>query len=222
MEEFGCASISTSYVTFIIFYLPQAVFSLITAILSLKFLTSAKCVWIKTCFPALTLHRFRRHRAEMNEMLSSHSDVTPNNYIRMMMITFTMLLFHIPILILIIILPSVLIADQKSALESLHTSWAPGHNASLSVIHLVSSQELDGMGSWTIFSLKWSEWIFVLDAILFFSIFGTTSQAMRRYRAATSYILEKIGLKKKEHPSMAASDIMFSSNPRAPRRQPVR
>jgi len=137
------------------------------------------------------------------------------------MITLTMLLFNVPILIFIVILPATLIADQRDTLNPLRTSWGLIHDTSLSVILKVSAKQW-GDGRWQVLSLKWNEWMYVLDAILFFSIFGTTPQAVRRYRSATSYILERIGLKKKQQSSMAASDIMFSSDPQTPSRQPVR
>jgi len=131
-----------------------------------------------------------------------------------------MLLFNVLILFLIGIFPAALIAVQRDPLTSLHASWGFVNDRSLNVILKVSAQEW-GTNIWLVFAVKCTEWMYVLDAILFFSIFGTTPQAMRRYRSATLYILEKIGLQKKK-PSMAASDIMFSSNPQVPHRQPVR
>jgi len=209
VEEYGCSSqaVGYSHVTFIIIYLPQVTCNLTAAALS-----------------TLTLQRFRRHRAEIIEILSRHSDVTPNNYIRMIVITYIMLLFNIPNLVIVIVtvtLAAGLIA-KGNAITLPHASWGFIHDGSPSVILKVSAQEW-GTNNWLVFTVKWTEWIYVPDAIFFFSIFGTTPHAMRRYRSATSYILEKIGLKKKkEQPSMAVSDIIFGSNSQAPHRQPVR
>jgi len=140
-----------------------------------------------------------------------------------MIITYTMLLFNVPNLVMVMVtVVTGLVADQGSALKFPHANWAFRQDGSLSVIHQVTAQEW-GSNIWLVFTVKWNEWIYVLDAIFLFSIFGTTPQAICCYRSAISCILSKIGLKQRQQePSVAVSDVMFSSNPLAPRRQPVR
>jgi len=154
----------------------------------------------------------------MDEVLSSHSDVTTNRYIRVMTITCLMLLLDLTsFVVLVVLLTITLIEGQESDANQPYRSWANVHDGSLKYIIQTPAQEW-GYDKWQVFTIKWSEWIYVLHAIVFFSTFGTTPEAMRRYRSATLYILERIGLKKQQQPSKAVSDIMFSSNPQAPRR----
>ncbi len=154
----------------------------------------------------------------MNEVLSSHSDVTQNKYIRVMTITCLTLLLDLPALIVLV--ATKLIEGQESDINHSYRSWAFIHDGSLSKILQTTAHEWGG-DKWQVFNVKWNEWMYVLHAMVFFSIFGTTPESLRRYRSAISCVLESIGLKKKTQATAGASEIMFSSNP-PPRRQPAR
>lgn len=145
------------------------------------------------------------HQIEMNEVLSSHPDVTRNKYIRVMIFTFLNFLLNVPVNIALL----VLVATGTGAFNGPYRSWASVH-AHFNDIPQITAQEW-GSDKLAVFLVKAGEWAYVLEAICFFAIFGTTPEARRRYHSALSCILIKFGLKK-EQSSPALSDIMFCSN----------
>ena len=76
----------------------------------------------------------------------------------------------------------------------------------------VSEWSLD---KWTIFTVKWDEWVYVFHAIAFFCTFGTTPEMRSYYRAAFWFIPERLGYKRKQVVSETAtvSNVAFNSNP---------
>lgn len=145
------------------------------------------------------------HQIEMNEVLSSHPDVTRNKYIRVMIFTFLNFLLNVPVNIALL----VLVATGTGAFNGPYGSWAAVH-AHFNDIPQITAQEW-GSDKLAVFLVKAGEWAYVLEAVCFFAIFGTTPEARRRYHSALSCILVKFGLKK-EQSSPELSDIMFCSN----------
>ncbi|KLO14101.1 fungal pheromone STE3G-protein-coupled receptor [Schizopora paradoxa] len=200
-EEQGCTTTSYSFVTYIINYVPQLVLILIATFLA-----------------PFTLQRFLRHRREMNEFLCSHSNVTPNRYIRVMAITCLTIVLDLPILIINI--TRQLVMGKESGYNQPYVSWAYVHNgadgalegAGLSQILQLSVDDW-GWSMWRILNVKWNEWIYVLHAVVFFALFGTTPEAKRNYRVAVQYVFNALNFKKENAKiTTTASNMKFASD----------
>ncbi|KLO14128.1 fungal pheromone STE3G-protein-coupled receptor [Schizopora paradoxa] len=200
IEEIGCQAANYSYVTYVIIYVPQFFLNLIAVALA-----------------PFTLQKFIRHRSEMNEVISSQTNATPNKYIRVMVVTCLNLLFDLPVLVIIVVTHAV--QGHTETMNFPFYSWEFIHDTLNMIVETDASMWGAPGRGWQVFENKWNEWIYVLQAIVFFCVFGTTPEARRRYRCALSWVLEKTRLKKKA-PSKEESDMVFNSNPARP--NPVR
>ncbi len=169
--------------------------------------------------PALTLRTFLRHRKEMNEFLSSSQDISHNKYGRLMVIAGLDTLFNLPVAITIII--TEILQGQESTLNYPYISWKNVHDGgggnfpgqSLSTIVQVPASDWS-TDSWSVFIVKWNEWVCVLHAVTFFSVFGTTPEMRQRYRTAFWFVPERLGYKGPRASEVeTVSDVAFGSNP---------
>jgi len=201
-EESGCASDMYSYVGYLS-YGPQLTSSLGCVILA-----------------PLTLRAFLRHRKEMNEYLSSSQDITYSKYSRLMVVACLDTLFNLPVSITIII--TEILEGKGNALNNPYISWKNVHDGeggnapglSLSSILQIPASEWSSGGRWSVLAVKWDEWIYVLHAITFFLVFGTTPEMRRYYRTAFWFIPERLGYKRWRVSEVETlSDVMFNSNP---------
>jgi len=202
LEEEGCSYVEYSYVGYIIYYAPAFIASLGSAFLA-----------------PLTLRTFMRHRKEMNEYLSSNQDITTNKYKRLMAIALLDTIFNLPVLIIILV--TSIAAGKYSPLNSPYVSWKNVHDgaggllpgASLSTILQTTASSWSTNG-WTVFNIKWDEWIYVLHAIIFFAVFGTTPEMRQYYRSALWFVPERCGYKQRRvSEEQTVSEVMFNSNP---------
>ena len=62
--------------------------------------------------------------------------------------------------------------------------------------------------------IKRDEWLYVLHAIMFFCVFGTTPEMRSYYRSAFWFILERLGYKRRANSEMETiSDVVSNFNP---------
>ncbi|KLO14122.1 STE3-domain-containing protein [Schizopora paradoxa] len=195
-EEIGCQSIADSYAAYVIFYVPQIAFSLTSV-----------------AFAPFTIVRFIRHRREMNEILSTDSNMTSRRCMRALTITYVTLLLNLPILAVLV---TTLIAGHESNLDRPSQSWSFVRYGWLSKI-IQTTAETWGNDKWQVLAVKWNEWIYVVHGIIFFSIFGTTEEARISYRIIAANIWAKIGLRRRVEDPTLTSEITFSSNPHCQR-----
>jgi len=59
--------------------------------------------------------------------------------------------------------------------------------------------------------IKWNEWLYVLHAVVFFSVFGTTPKMRQHYWSALWFVPERCGYNVSEVETI--SDVAFNSNP---------
>ncbi|KLO09464.1 fungal pheromone STE3G-protein-coupled receptor [Schizopora paradoxa] len=198
VEEIGCLSAIYSYVGYVFQFGPSALASFGCAILA-----------------PLTLRTFLKHRKEMNEFLSSGRDITYNKYHRLMVIACLDTLLNVPVLITIIL--TTIIQGKNSSFNYPYVSWKNVHDGaggnlpgfSLDSILQVSASDWS-TDKWAIFTLKWNEWIYVLYAVVFFGVFGTTPEMRQYYRVAFWFVPERCGFRmKRASPTETLSDIAF-------------
>ncbi len=222
-EELGCGSDIYSYVGYIIYYGPSVLSSLGCVILARESPrgdgSSNLTTYDTYDRPALTLRTFVRHRKEMNEFLASSRDITYSKYSRLMLIACLDTLFNVPVLITSIIVDILL--GKEGALNYPYISWKNVHDGaggnlpglSLSSILQVPASEWSA-SAWSVFEVKWDEWIYVLHALMFFGVFGTTPEMRQFYRSAFSFIPERLGyIRPRASEVESVSDVVFNSNP---------
>ncbi len=62
--------------------------------------------------------------------------------------------------------------------------------------------------------MKWNKWIYVIHAVMFFGVFGTTPEMRQHYRTAFWFIPERFGYKRPLASKVeTVSDVVFNSNP---------
>jgi len=129
-------------------------------------------------------------------------------------------MFNLPVLIAEIVISGV--EGEGSSLNHPYISWKnvhdgaggllPGTSFSSIVTTSASAWSTDGM--WSVFLVKWNEWLYVLHAIIFFSVFGTTPEMRQYYLSALWFVPERFGFKRRGVSEVETmSDIVFNSNP---------
>jgi len=65
-----------------------------------------------------------------------------------------------------------------------------------------------------VFITKWDEWVYVLHAVVFFVVFGTTPEMRQYYWSVLWFIPERCGYKRRRNSEVETlSDVAFNSNP---------
>ncbi|KLO11429.1 STE3-domain-containing protein [Schizopora paradoxa] len=163
-QEFGCHVVSYSYVIYFIAFAPQTVMSIASAVLAV-----------------LTLRVLFVHRREVNEHLSSNATITAFQYKRLMLITCLDTISNFPVM-LGGLLQDALVGSSGAANQP-YVSWTNVHDGeggtlpgtSLSTIQQTPAS-VWSTDKWTVLYLKWNEWIYVVQAIIFFAVVGTTPE----------------------------------------------
>ncbi len=154
----------------------------------------------------------------MNEYLSSGQGAT-HKYFRLMIIACLDTLLNVPVLIIIIV--KNILQGKDSALNYPYVSWknvhdgAGGNFPGLSLSSIVQTPASEwSTNKWEVFTSKWDEWLYVLHAIIFFGVFGTTPEMRQHYRAAFWFIPERLGYKRRHISGVETlPDVVFGSNP---------
>ncbi|KLO09459.1 STE3-domain-containing protein [Schizopora paradoxa] len=200
IEEEGCTTSVYSYVGYAIHYGPSLISSLACVILA-----------------PLTTRTFLRHRKEMKGFFSTSQEMTYNRYNRLMVIAYFDVLFNLPVLMVSLV--TSILEGNKSPLNFPFKSWknvheGEGGNApglSLSSILQVPANTW-GMDTWGVFVVKWDEWLYVVHAIMFFCVFGTTPEMRRYYRNLFRFVPNRCGTRRVSDTD-TLSDVQFISNP---------
>ncbi len=122
---------------------------------------------------------------------------------------------------LIAVIVTQILQGKDSSLNNPYISWKNVHDGaggnlpglSLSSILQVPASAW-GVDAWGVFTTKWTEWLYVLHAVMFFSVFGTTPEMRQFYRSAVWFIPERCGYKRRRVSEVETiSDVAFNSNP---------
>ena len=145
--------------------------------------------------------------------------MTRNKYYRLIIIACLDTLFNLPVLIVSF---AIEIAQGKdNDLNHPYISWKNVHDGaggnapglSLSSI-LQTPASVWSTEKWQAFIVKWDEWLYVVHAIVFFCVFGTTPEMRRYYRSLFHFAPYRYGLRRRNiSDSDTISNIQFISNP---------
>lgn len=127
--------------------------------------------------------------------------------------------FNLPVLIAISVVD--ILEGKRSSLNHPYISWKNVHDGAGGLapgISLSSILQVPASGwssdEWNLFEVKWDEWIYVLHAVTFFGVFGTTPEMRQLYRSTFWFIPERLGYKKRHVSEVeTVSDVAFNSNP---------
>ena len=155
----------------------------------------ARIVWV-----------FYKQRKELNEFLDSGraDSVNRNSYFRIMALGCIDALFTLPLNIIDVVLNSL---DFP---VDFWPGWTAVH-ADFGMIGQYSTADWKSGGFWSVFAVRWDEWINVLFAVVFFALFGLTGEARARYKAAFWKVVGLTGLRPRAAPKSELSDVMFGS-----------
>lgn len=131
----------------------------------------------------------------MNEFLSSSGSMSHNTYLRILALGCLDVFVTLPIGVL------GLAVDIKENRIVFYQGWT--------TIHSFWEPQQVTKEMWTVtpfgtFDVKWNEWISVFFALVFFVLFGLTSEAREKYRRVLRFVLRPVGLK------YAATDTVLS------------
>jgi len=129
-------------------------------------------------------------------------------------------IFNVPVLIIDIV--SAGLQGEHSSVNQPYVSWKNVHDGEggllpggpLSTIVQTPASAWSAEGTWSVFFVKWNEWIYVLHAVVFFGVFGTTPEMRQHYWSALWFIPKRCGYKRQPVSEVETmSDVVFSSNP---------
>lgn len=156
----------------------------------------------------------------MDEFLSSSQDMTHNRYYRLMVIACLDTAFNLPVLLVIVV--TSIARGKEDGLNYPYISWKNVHDEEGGLAPGLSLSSIPqdpasvwSTDNWLVFGLKWDEWVYVLHAVMFFGVFGTTPEMRSYYRAAFWFIPRRLGYKRPRVASEedTVSDVAFTSNP---------
>jgi len=154
----------------------------------------------------------------MNEFLSSSRVITHNKYNRLIVIACLNTILNLP-MDMITIITSIL-SGKDDSFNHPYISWENVHNGEggnapgLSLSSIVQTPASEwSTAAWGVFWVKWYEWFFVLQALMFFGVFGTTPEMRQYYRSAFWFIPERLGYKRQRVSEVEmVADVAFNSN----------
>ena len=115
---------------------------------------------------------------------------------------------------ILITLPLAIINLVQDLLASGSTGFWPGWKAAhagFSSIPMVTSEEWRSSGFWSVFSIRFYQWINPISAIAFFLLFGITKKKRACYRNIFWLVLKPLGIRPPVN--HVASEIIFDPGP---------
>ena len=145
---------------------------------------------------------FYNRRRELEKHLEEDSSIDRPNYIRLLVLGCVDML---------VTLPLTTINFVQEILSDDPVFW-PGFatvHANFSTIPTTTKAQWEKSSLWVNFLIRFNEWVNPIWAIIFFAIFGLTSEARARYWRAFCWVAKPFGFKPKENPEL--SEVMFGT-----------
>ena len=147
---------------------------------------------------------FKRNR-ELDATLASNTTMNRNAFFKLLALG----LFDI-----LLTLPLGIVSLVEDILQGGITGFWPGWkavHASFSTIPTATSEEWKSEGFWSVFNIRFDQWINPIFAVAFFLLFGITEQKRAWYRSIFWKVMRPLGLK--PHVNPVASGVVFGSGP---------
>ena len=147
---------------------------------------------------------FKRNR-ELDATLASNTTMNRSGFLKLLALGLFDILLTLPLSIVLLVQDTI-----QDGITGFWPGWKAVH-ASFSTIPTVTSEEWKSAGFWTVFSIRFNQWVNPIFAVAFFLLFGTTKQKRDWYRSIFWKVMRPLGLK--PHVTLVASDIVFGSGP---------
>ena len=147
---------------------------------------------------------FKRNR-ELDATLASNTTMNRSGFLKLLALGLFDILLTLPIQIL-----SFVQDILQVGITGFWPGWKAVH-ASFSTIPTFTSEEWKSAGFWTVFSIRFDQWVNPIFAVVFFLLFGTTKQKQDWYRSIFWKVMQPFGLEPRVDP--VASDVVFGSGP---------
>jgi pheromone a factor receptor len=154
------------------------------------------------------MRMFLLRRKELNEVLTSNNtSVSYGLFYRVFILTAVDAMFTIPLSILVVYINAVQVPIYP------YVGWADLHYNFSRVDTFTTEQIAAQNDPWLTFSKVWSQWIYVLCALVFFMVYGTSMDFVRFYWNGTWRVLGWMGVKRKAGRSkdLNQTTIQFAS-----------
>ena len=145
---------------------------------------------------------FKQNR-NLDATLASNTTMNRSGFLKLLALGLFDILLTLPIQIL-----SFVQAILQGGITGFWPGWKAVH-ASFSTIPTVTSEEWKSAGFWTVFSIRFNQWVNPIFAVAFFLLFGTTKQKRDWYRSIFWKVVRPFGLEPRGDP--VASDVVFNS-----------
>lgn len=130
---------------------------------------------------------FYKQSREVNAMLASNSQISRASYLRFMALGCIDALVTLPLNVL------GLVVSLSEGPIPFWPGWEAVHGQWSEIPQMLTIDE-DTL-FWVKFSVRRSEWLYVAYALVFFSLFGFTTEARTSYRRALCAVVKKLGMK---------------------------
>ena len=131
---------------------------------------------------------FKRNR-NLNATLASNTTMDRSGFLKLLALGLFDILLTLPIMIL------GLVEDLlQYNIAGFWPGWGTVH-ASFSTIPTATSEEWKSAGFWTVFDIRFYQWVNPIFAVAFFLLFGTTKQKRAWYRSIFWKAMRSFGLK---------------------------
>lgn len=145
-----------------------------------------------------------KHRELDLKLLASGSSLNRRGFAKILALGLFDILISFPIAILSLLLGVL----REGGTPAFWPGWKVVHSE-FPLIQSVSSDEWKSAGSWTVFLIRFDQWVNPLLAIVFFVLFGLTEKNWLRYRDLFRKSTRPFGLGSRSN--LEISDIAFDS-----------
>ncbi|KAH6890840.1 pheromone B alpha 1 receptor [Coprinopsis sp. MPI-PUGE-AT-0042] len=139
---------------------------------------------VSLVYCVLSIRKFKKRHAQFAELLSGHSNLSSNRYLRLMALASTDVLMVVPLGCWALALNIKGGIHPWLGWEDTHQGFSRVDQIPSMIWRLSPSNE---------FSLEFTRWIIVVCALVFFGFFGFADEALKNYRSAASTVAKKVG-----------------------------
>ena len=146
-----------------------------------------------------------RHNRDLNGALASNASIDRNGFLKLLLLGVFDVIMTLPFAVMVLVTDLLFDGDI-----SFWPGWKAIHS-DFSTIPTATSEEWKTFGFWTIFGIRFDQWVNPIFALAFFLLFGLTQQKRSWYRSIFWRAVKPFGFKPRVDP--VVTSIAFGSGP---------